>query len=113
LYGGQECETIASSPHFRRIKIIGSRVARFYLVQHTKTVKTYKITTKCTKWLYNISNVHICNITTSSIEKTSKIYPNLDFWFENIPSGNPDRQDRLIFPDFKAPLLIKVSSQKD
>jgi hypothetical protein len=20
-----------------------------------------------------------------------KIYPNLDFWFENIPSGNPSR----------------------
>jgi hypothetical protein len=22
--------------------------------------------------------------------RQSKIYPNLDFWFENKPSGNPD-----------------------
>jgi hypothetical protein len=26
---------------------------------------------------------------TSSIARPSKIYPNLDFWFENKPSGNP------------------------
>jgi hypothetical protein len=26
---------------------------------------------------------------TSSIERPYKICPNLDFWFENIPSGNP------------------------
>jgi hypothetical protein len=26
---------------------------------------------------------------TSSIARTSKIYPNWDVWFENIPSGNP------------------------
>jgi hypothetical protein len=25
---------------------------------------------------------------TSSIAKPDKIYPNWDFWFENIPSGN-------------------------
>jgi hypothetical protein len=25
----------------------------------------------------------------SSIARPSKIYPNLDFWFENKPSGNP------------------------
>jgi hypothetical protein len=30
------------------------------------------------------------NITTSSIARPSKKYPNLDFWFENIPSGNPE-----------------------
>jgi hypothetical protein len=29
-------------------------------------------------------------IPTSSIARPSKIYPNLDFWFENIPSGNTD-----------------------
>jgi hypothetical protein len=27
-------------------------------------------------------------IPTSSIARPSKIYPNWDFWFENIPSGN-------------------------
>jgi hypothetical protein len=29
------------------------------------------------------------NIPTLSITRPSKIYPNWDFWFENIPSGNP------------------------
>jgi hypothetical protein len=29
------------------------------------------------------------NITTFSIPKPSKIFPNWDFWYENIPSGNP------------------------
>jgi hypothetical protein len=29
------------------------------------------------------------NTPTFSILKPSKIYPNWDFWFENIPSGNP------------------------
>jgi hypothetical protein len=30
----------------------------------------------------------------SSSARPSKIYPNLDFWFENKPSGNPDGQAR-------------------
>jgi hypothetical protein len=29
------------------------------------------------------------NIPTSSIAIPSNIYPNWDFWLENIPSGNP------------------------
>jgi hypothetical protein len=29
------------------------------------------------------------NLPTSSIARPSEIYPNLDFWFENMPSGNP------------------------
>jgi hypothetical protein len=29
---------------------------------------------------------------TSYIAKASKIYPNSDFWFENIPSGSPARR---------------------
>jgi hypothetical protein len=28
-------------------------------------------------------------IPTYSVARPSKIYPNLDFWFENKPSGNP------------------------
>jgi hypothetical protein len=31
------------------------------------------------------------NIPKSSIARHSKNYPNFDFWFENIPSGNPAR----------------------
>jgi hypothetical protein len=30
----------------------------------------------------------------SSIARPSKIYPNLDFWFENKPSGNPASHPR-------------------
>jgi hypothetical protein len=37
--------------------------------------------TKYTKWPYNVP--------TPSMARPSKIYPNSDFWFENIPSGNP------------------------
>jgi hypothetical protein len=32
----------------------------------------------------------IYQMTKSSIARSSIIYPNLDFWFANIPSGNPD-----------------------
>jgi hypothetical protein len=31
----------------------------------------------------------ILNIPKSYIARPFKIYPLLDFWFENIPSGNP------------------------
>jgi hypothetical protein len=34
--------------------LLGYRVARFFSVQHTKTGKIYQMTTKCTKWPYNI-----------------------------------------------------------
>jgi hypothetical protein len=33
------------------------------------------------------------NIPTSLIARPSKIYPNWDFWFENISSGNSDGLD--------------------
>jgi hypothetical protein len=35
---------------------------------------------KYSEWSYNI--------TTFSIPRPSKLYPNWDFWFENKPSGN-------------------------
>jgi hypothetical protein len=41
---------------------------------------TYQIVVKYSKWPQNIL----------SFPRHSKIYPNIDFWFENIPSGNPD-----------------------
>jgi hypothetical protein len=31
---------------------------------------------------------------TFSISRPSQIYPNWDFWFENIPSGNPGQQQQ-------------------
>jgi hypothetical protein len=39
-----------------------------------------------TKWSWNLP--------TSFITKPSKIYPNWDFWFENMPSGNPVKLSR-------------------
>jgi hypothetical protein len=36
---------------------------------------------KLTKWPQNMP--------ITSIARPSKIYPNWDFWFENMPSGNP------------------------
>jgi hypothetical protein len=43
---------------------------------------------KYTNWQQNRPNGHK-NLPTSFIARLSKIYPNWDFWFENIPSGNP------------------------
>jgi hypothetical protein len=53
-----------------------------------------KMTTKYTKWPYNIRNgckmdQMAINLPTYFIARHSKIYPNWDFWFESIPSGNP------------------------
>jgi hypothetical protein len=47
--------------HFKLILVasvafVQIRVARFFLVQHTKTGKIYQITTKYTKWSQNIPN---------------------------------------------------------
>jgi hypothetical protein len=43
--------------------------------------KIYQIAIKWTKWTYNMA--------TSLIARPSKIFPNRDFWFENMISGNP------------------------
>jgi hypothetical protein len=51
--------------------------------------------TKYSKWSWNI--------TTFSISRPSKFYPNWDFWFENKPSGNPvhDQFQTKAFPKEK------------
>jgi hypothetical protein len=46
---------------------------------------TYQIAGKLTEWARNIP--------TSFIARHSKIYPNRDFVFENVPSGNPGAQE--------------------
>jgi hypothetical protein len=38
--------------------------------------------------------------TISTIARTSKIYQNWDFWFENIPSGNTAQQFFLNYHPF-------------
>jgi hypothetical protein len=47
--------------------------------------KIYQMVTKYTEWLYNRPKCRKI----SSLARPSKIYPNMDFWFENMPSGNP------------------------
>jgi hypothetical protein len=74
--------------------VLKTRVARFFLVQNTKWpenrpngqkidqwAKIYQMAGKLTGWPQTIP--------TSSIVRPSQIYPNWDFWIENIPSGNP------------------------
>jgi hypothetical protein len=73
------------------------RVARLFLVQNTKTGKNipnyhelYRMSIKYKKRPLNGPSVHkICQHLLISIARPSKIYPNLDIWLENKPSGNP------------------------
>jgi hypothetical protein len=57
-----------------------------------KREKIHHITIKYTKWPLNIPNGRKIDQMTikSSIARYSKIYSNWDFWFGNMPSGNPD-----------------------
>jgi hypothetical protein len=41
------------------------------------------------------------HIPTSSIASPSKIYPNYDFWLENMPSGNPGMASNVRFQFFR------------
>jgi hypothetical protein len=70
------------------------RVARLFLLQHTKMGKNipnnqeiYQMSIK----LANGRKIYRMDIKYINIffARHSRIYPNLDFWFENIPSGNP------------------------
>jgi hypothetical protein len=103
-------------PCLKNIDDICCRVARFFLgttyqngnkiYQITKNYikwqhlipqsgKMYQMAAKYTKWPQNIpisgkkTIGHIIHIPTSFIARPSQIYPNRDFWFENMPSGNP------------------------
>jgi hypothetical protein len=79
------------------------RVARFILIKHTKNGKIYQMTITYIKWPCNIPKYTKVpqnipkghkNIPTSFSERPSKIYPNRDFGFENVPSGNPAVHDQ-------------------
>jgi hypothetical protein len=59
-----------------------------FLIYQNKVRYTYQMATKCNKRSQNIPNGHR-KYKRFFISRPSKIYPNLDFWFENIPSGNP------------------------
>jgi hypothetical protein len=73
---------------FERYQNLTTRVARFFLE------KMYQINLKYMKWSWSIPIVRkifqMVLKSTFSHPRLSKIYPNLDFWFENKPSGNPE-----------------------
>jgi hypothetical protein len=61
-----------------------------WYVQHAKMEKIYQVmTTKYTKQMYGKCTKWPQNKQTSSVARPSKSYPNWDFCFQNIPSGNP------------------------
>jgi hypothetical protein len=56
---------------------------------------------KYIKWPYAIYSKRPQNVPTVSISRPSKIYPNWDFLFPNIPSGNraQQQQQRKLIPN--------------
>jgi hypothetical protein len=58
----------------------------FSLHNIPKRGKIYQICHKITKWPYAIENINQLFF----IPRPSNIYPNLEVWFENLQSGNPD-----------------------
>jgi hypothetical protein len=71
--------------------LVAARVARISWYKIPKTGKLYQITTNYTKRPKDItkdSKVDQVSIKYTTA-RPSKFYQNLDFWFENKPSGNP------------------------
>jgi hypothetical protein len=82
---------------FRGFTFLTARVARFLMLQYTKTGKIYQITIKYSKWSQNIPNDHnidqsAINIPTFTIARPSIIYQKRDFWLEKMTSGNPSHR---------------------
>jgi hypothetical protein len=63
---------------YQNMKNIPNDYKTFYINGH----KMYQMTIK-------YPNVHKLHLPKFSIPRLSKIYSSLDFWYENIPSGNP------------------------
>jgi hypothetical protein len=72
-------------------------------VQHTKTGKTYQIAIKYNKWpQIAVKQTKFPNKEpTTSIAKPSKVDPNRNFWFENMPPGNPGPRSRAVHTNSK------------
>jgi hypothetical protein len=84
-----------------------SRVARFFLYfmyqnegKFTKLPLNYPMALKYGHNTFQMAieytnfflSMALLNLPTFFFPRPSKIYQNLDFWFENIPSGNPGRK---------------------
>jgi hypothetical protein len=62
---------------------------RFFFVQYTKMWKIY-VDIAIIKCLCISNGRKICRYICQQFHSKAKhIYPNFDFWYENIPSGNP------------------------
>jgi hypothetical protein len=75
---------------------LNCKVARFSILQYSKNWKNtpidnniYQITAKYTEWPWNIPKC--------SIMRPIKIFRNWDFWYENIPSGNPNFKSAIMY----------------
>jgi hypothetical protein len=55
-----------------------------YTYQHLQRTKNVPNDNKICEMVTKYTNQHMY-----SMARPSKIYPNYDFWFQNIPSGNP------------------------
>jgi hypothetical protein len=67
----------------------GAGLPDFSWSKHTKTGNIKQITVN---YIYQMAGKYFkwsSNVTTFSIQRPSKIYPNWDFCYENQPSGNP------------------------
>jgi hypothetical protein len=79
------------------VRVLSDRVARVFLIQYTKTIKMTQTTTNFREYPLTITNnVYIrykrtirYKCLTFSNPRPSKMYPNWDFLYANIPSGNP------------------------
>jgi hypothetical protein len=88
-----------------------SRVARFFLVQHTKTGKNipnnhkiYQLATKYTKWQYNRPNGHKMNqhLALRDPPKFAQIWI---FGLKIMPSGNPADDGESVFSELDNKIL--------
>jgi hypothetical protein len=83
----EEFEQTIGQGHFQGCQIF------IYLIyqnggKYTKSPLKYQMAVNVPKMAV-IYSKRPYNIPTYFIPRPSKIYRNLDFWFENIPSGNP------------------------
>jgi cytochrome c len=83
-----ETKSLVCATTVKHVTVPQSRVARCFTIQKYQNGKNipndrklYQMAIKYKKWSQNIPKF--------SIRWPSKIYPNLDFWFESKPSGNP------------------------